>query len=121
MRSGVSVCDWRILPSTIDGRYTAEPDRCVFVTALVSTTFVPGAGGVGVTMLAIVTVSAFVPWSSWSMSPTARPVVLASRSCVSPGAAAGAPAVAELGCSVVACVAHVATGPLVSISSAIVL
>ena len=32
-----------------------------------------------------------------------------------------APTVAALGCSVVACVAHVATGPFVSISSAIVL
>jgi hypothetical protein len=113
VRSGVSVCDWRIMPPTIDGRYTAEPDRCAFVTAPVRTTFVPGAGGVGVTMLSIVTSSAFAPWSSWSSSPTTRPVVLARRSCVSPGAAAA--------CSVVACVAHVATGPFVSIKSAIVL
>ena len=97
------------------------PDRCVFVSALVSTTFGAGAAGVGVDDardLHGLRVGALIELEHVAGRAAGR---LASRICVSPGAAAGAPAVAELGCSVVACVAHVATGPLVSISSAIVL
>ena len=72
-------------------------------------------------MLAIFTISALGPRSSWSVSPAARPVRLASRIDVSPALAAGAPAVALFGCSVVGDVPHTATGPLVSICSVIVL
>ena len=72
-----------------------------------------GAGAAAAaSTLATLTVSAFGPWSTWSVSPAARPVTLASRTAVAPGAAAAL--------SVEAAVPHVATGPLVSISSAIV-
>src|SRR5688572_33459052 len=64
-------------------------------------------------MAAILTVSALPAWSRTRTSPTARPAVLARRTPVAPGAAAWF--------SVVAWVAHVATGPWLSISSAMVL
>jgi hypothetical protein len=72
-------------------------------------------------MLAISTVSALSAWSRTSTSPTARPAVLARRKLVSPGTAPGAFAAADVACSVVAWVAHVATGPSVSICAVMVL
>src|ERR1700742_2755501 len=92
-----------------------------FVSALARVTFGAGAPGEEVSTLAILTISAFGPRSSCSVSPAARPVTLASRICVSPALAAGAPVVALLGCSVVADVPQIASGALVSISAAIVL
>jgi hypothetical protein len=69
----------------IAGRYTPAPDRCDFVSAELRMTFGSGAAGAGDTMLAIVTVSALSPWSICKVSPTTRPVVLASLTLVAPG------------------------------------
>ena len=74
-----------------------------------SVTFGLGATAAA-SIAAICTVSAFSAWSSTSVSPTVRPLRLARRTPVSPGAA-GAP-------RVVGWVAHVATGPYESISIA---
>ncbi len=76
---GSSVEDCMILPSTTCGTYTEEPLRWFLVSALVSVTFGAGAAGPVVSMLAIFTASAFAPRSSCSVSPTLRPVMLASR------------------------------------------
>ena len=92
-----------------------------FVSAAVSVTFGAGAAGAEVSTLAIFTSSALGPRSSWSVSPAVRPVTLASRMPVSPILAAGAPAVALFGWIVVGVGPQMATGPLVSISAAIVL
>src|SRR5262249_22228056 len=110
---GSSVEDCMIFPSTTCGRYTAEPLRWFLATGLASVTFAAGAAGAGLGIAAIFTTSAFAPRSSCRVSPTARPVVLARRTPVSPVVAA-AP-------SVVGLVPQIAVGPLVSISDAIVL
>jgi len=55
-----------------------------------------------------------------NLGPVARPVVLARRRPVSPGTFAGAPATAEVVCSVVAEVPHTGTGAKVSICTVIV-
>ena len=119
VRSGVSVCDWRILPSTTCGTYTATPLRWFFVSALVSVTFGAGAAGAGVTMLAIFTVSALAPLIE--LERVAGGAAGQAREPDRRVAVGGRSARARVGCSVVGAVPQIATGPLVSISSAIVL
>ena len=75
----------RYCGNDLDRRVSAA---CAFVSGGRSVTFGFGEAGAGVRIVAIFTVSALAPVSMTSLSPTARPLVLASRTAVAPTAAA---------------------------------
>src|SRR4051794_3145106 len=65
---------------------TAAPAACALASGVVTVTFGLGAAGAGVITPAMVAVSWLAPVSMVSLSPAARPVVLASRIAVAPAA-----------------------------------